>query len=40
MSSVSGRFMRKIHRHESADLEDRAPPMTGPIPLASATTAP
>lgn len=38
--TVSGMFMRKIHRHESSELEDMAPPMTGPMPLAIATTAP
>ena len=40
VSTVIGRFMRKIHRHESLDLDERAPPITGPIPLAIATTAP
>lgn len=38
--TVSGMFMRKIHRHESSELEDMAPPITGPMPLAMATTAP
>ncbi|GMF96071.1 unnamed protein product [Aspergillus oryzae] len=38
--AVSGRFRRKIHLHESSLMEDKAPPMTGPIPLAIATTAP
>lgn len=38
--TVSGIFMRKIHRHESSELEDMAPPITGPMPFAIATTAP
>jgi len=38
--NVSGRFRRKIQRHESVALDERAPPMTGPMPLAMATTAP
>lgn len=40
VSKVNGRFMRNIHRQESSDLDERAPPMTGPIPFAKATTAP
>lgn len=39
-SAVKGRFIRKIHRQESSPLEERAPPITGPIPLANAVTAP
>lgn len=38
--AVSGKLRRKIHRHDSDDLEERAPPMTGPMPFAIATTAP
>jgi hypothetical protein len=38
--AVRGRLRRKIHRHDSADLDDKAPPTTGPIPFAMATTAP
>lgn len=37
---VRGMFIRKIQRQESADLDEMAPPMTGPMPLARATTAP
>lgn len=37
---VRGMLRRKIQRHDSADLEERAPPITGPMPLAMATTAP
>ena len=37
---VRGRFRRKIHRHESADCDASAPPITGPIPFARATTEP
>ena len=40
VTTVSGIFRRKIHRHESGPMEARAPPITGPIPFASATTAP
>ena len=38
--AVKGRFSRKIHRQEFSPLEERAPPTTGPIPLANAVTAP
>ena len=38
--TVKGMFMRKIHRHESSDLDDSAPPIIGPMPFAIATTAP
>lgn len=40
VNAVSGRFKRKIHRHESCEMEASAPPTTGPMPLAIATTAP
>jgi hypothetical protein len=40
VNNVSGSCMRKIQRHESSDFEESAPPMTGPTPLAMATTAP
>lgn len=40
VNKVSGKFRRKIHRQESSEIEDSDPPITGPIPLAIATTAP
>lgn len=40
VNAVRGKLSLKIQRHESWDFDARAPPMTGPIPLARATTEP
>jgi hypothetical protein len=36
----SGKFKRKIQRHELAERDASAAPIMGPMPFASATTAP
>lgn len=40
VKAVVGRLIRKIHRQEVGEMEDRAPPIKGPMPLERATTAP
>lgn len=40
VNRVSGSCILKIHRQESSELDESAPPMTGPMPFARATTAP